>query len=457
MSDNLYQLWGGVHSSQNDDVILFTSKSDTEKSMPPESAIVHFDILLNKAHAKGLRSAGQLNATEYEKLITELDKLLSAHKVGKFDFDSKYEDIHTQIEHHLTQILGDTGKKIHTARSRNDQVTTDMFMFSRALSEEFQTQLTEFSNVLTVSSKKYSKTICPGYTHHQPATVTSFGAILDAFNKMIARDLTKMKNNDEVYDFSPLGAGNGYRSLIPSGNEISAKELGFVKTYENSIDVITNRGEREATLASDIEMTVNHLATISQTLILFSTREFGYLSLADGYTTGSSIMPQKKNPDVLEIVKGKAIIIGGLAQSLRALGRANFIGYNRESQYSKKLIVEIAREIQDIPAMLSGVIKTLKVHEDTMKAACSRGFVTSTGLMELLVIEKNVPMRDAKQLIETAIREARKKGNEDTIDLESYNIAAKNIKQFVEIDAITLQKWQDPDYQFKLIQHHGRP
>lgn len=455
MSKKSNKLWGGVHASTDVDAVNFASASDVTGKSVPENKLVPYDIQTNLAHVKMLQKTGRITLAESKQLIDALKKLLKEYEIGTFVFDPKYEDIHSQIESVITERVGEAGKKIHTARSRNDQVTTDMYLYVHDNINIIVGAISELAGMIDKSVKKYMNVVCPGYTHHQKAVVTSFGDILDAYSVMFKRDVARLKQTKQLYNYSPLGASTGYESLLHIDRNYTAKELGFSVPYKNSIDVISTRGEFEAAFAHGISQFMTHVSMLSQTLITFSSQAYNYVSLADGYTTGSSVMPQKKNPDLLEIMKAKNAYAHSVASGLTSLLQASFVGYNRDSQYSKMLIMQLVEEVQLVPTILSRIINTMTVNKDIMLNAASTDFVTSTGFMELLVSEKQLALRDAKRLVEKAVAFSIK-ANSNLISKDAIDYAIKQTGVKVSLNEQQLLEWQNPEFQLERCRNASR-
>jgi len=441
------KLWGGAHASSDQDALLFASSSDVTSKPVPENILIPFDIATNQAHIAMLNKVNLLSSEEFTTLKNELSILQHEYESGAFKFDPKFEDIHSQIESVLKDRIGDPAKKMHTARSRNDQVTTDMYLFLRSSLDDTINSMVELVAAGRKIAKKHSETICPGYTHHQKAVVTSFGDLLNAYVVMFERDISRLKQTKELYDYSPLGATTGYESLLALDYKFTAKKLGFARTFVSSIDVISTRGEFETAVAQGIAHFMTHVSMLAQTLITFSSQAYGFITIADEYTTGSSAMPQKKNPDMLEIMKAKNVYTHSVESGLSSLLQAAFVGYNRDSQYSKMMIMQLFDEVKTVPVILSKILHTMVINEGAMSDASSGDFITSTGFMELLVAEKKIALRDAKQLIEKAISFS---VNIHKIDRAAFNKAIKETGVDVDISDDQLSIWQTAEYQLSV-------
>lgn len=454
MADNKpsKNLWGNAHSKKvAEDVILFTASRDTAHTLPADQKLIPFDIKTNLAHSKMLAKIGVLTAREYKEIGEVLEELEVEYEKGNFNIDDEFEDIHSQIEYEVTKRVGEAGKKLHTGRSRNDQVTTDMFLYLKETSQELIEQLESFLDELKKQVDNHQDTICPGFTHYQKAMVTTYGSVMESFLVGFERDKERILATMNRFDFSPLGSGAGYGSLLPIDSGLTAKELGFKSTYQNSIDVISSRGEFEANLCSDFSILLNRVSILAQTLIVFSLKEFNYVKIADEFTTGSSIMPQKKNPDVLEVIKSKASYIQGQLTALLSVSRGAMIGYNRDTQQTKYIIMDAMDSTLPIMPILEALISSLVLNKQNMEDACSKDFITSAGLMEIIISEKELPMREAKQLVERSIKNSLELGSKDLISYKALNQAIKEMNLSLDINEDELSQWQDPKFQIRRL------
>lgn len=450
-----YKLWGNAFEEAVDSLVFeFTASHDVFPIPAADVALIPFDIKCNKAHIKMLGKQKLISKKEMAQLLGSLEELSIQYHKGAFKLDANLEDVHTNIENWIAQNYGkELAGKIHTGRSRNDQVTTDMFLYLHDEIEKFILSIEDLITTLSDASNKYAHTVCPGFTHHQHATVTSFGLILQSFLTAFERDLISFKDIKSKYNYSPLGACVGYGSLMDIDAEFSAKELGFNAPFKNSIDVISNRGEFEAAFAFCKTQFLNHASNLAQTFILFSTTEFGFIKLADKYSTGSSAMPQKKNPDPLEVIKGLACVANGNLNSLLQINKGNFIGYNRDGQESKYLIYHLIHKSKTIPLILKGIIKTLKVFPNQMESQANKGFINSMGLMEILVTKYKLPMRQSKVLIEKSIKLSIALKESNKVLYKAFTKALKDSNIQIKVNKNEFLKWQDAEFQLnKLLQ-----
>ncbi len=312
--------------------------------------------------------------------------------------------MHSNIESFLIDKYGiEIGGKIHTARSRNDQVIVATRLFLRDYVKKFVEASQNLINELKISSKKYKDYVMPGYTHHQKAMPTTFGEVLLCFKAMFIRDKQKFESWFKIWNKSPLGAMAGYGTTLSIDRSYTTKLLGFDGVEENTIDTVTSRWEAESDFVYAVSSLMTHLSILAQTFILFSSEDMGYLTISDEFCTGSSVMPQKKNPDTLEVIKGKASWVLGQLVSLVSIGKGNLIGYNRDTQWTKYIIVDVVKECLQAPIVITSLIESLKVNKEKMKEATLSGNLYATNYVEKL-IKEGLPMRLAKMKVEKMIK-----------------------------------------------------
>ncbi|MFZ2024679.1 MAG: argininosuccinate lyase [Microgenomates group bacterium] len=449
-------LWGSAFSKQpSAGVLAFTAGRDVVGVPPADSALVPYDTTVNMAHCVMLAKQGIIPVATAAKIVTELGALQKLVTAGKFILDPAKEDVHTNIESWLTKQLGmEIAGQLHTARSRNDQVATDMALYLKDQTIAFVQEITALISVLLVLAKHHQTTIIPGFTHHQHAMVTTLGHICLGFASMILHDAKKVTQWMELHDVSPLGSIVSYGTSHPIDSAYIAALLGFAKSNINSLDMVMNRWEAEADLAYALSSLMNHCSSIAETLILWATPEFGMISLADQYSTGSSIMPQKKNPDPLEVIKAKTSVVHGCLSSLLGIGKANFIGYNRDTQWTKYLIMDVIHECAFVPSVLAGVLQTLIVHTESMAGWCTKNFIGATTVMEQLTATYHVPMRQAKIAVEKAVLYSKKN---DTIQTIALHKALKELHIAVSVTKEEISAWQDPKTSISLTKSAGGP
>ena len=439
------RLWGARFSRQpSEEVIAFLAGRDVAGVRPYDEALIPMDILGNRAHVVALFGQGLITKKDAQAILRALRQVERQHKQGKFALDPSKEDVHTNIESAVTHIGGaEHGGKIHTGRSRNDQVALDLRLYLREVALRCIEELLTLTEVLVAQAGQYAAEVMPGYTHHQHATFTTFGHLMLAYAYQVHRNIGRFKHWFNLFDRCPLGAAAGYGTSLVADRERTAELLGFQGPHENSLDSVMNRQEAEAHLGFALCMMMNQLGSMAQTFLLLSTAEFGMIRMDDMYCTGSSIMPQKKNPDCLEIIKGKAAVAQGRLVSLLSLGQSAFMGYNREAQLGKYVIMDMIADAMPCIGIMRGIIKTLKVNSKRMLELCAQGFLGSTSLTEYLCAEKGLPFRRAKHLVECAVRHSEEQGKQ-SVSFEALTAACEQLKVTLDVTAADVAAAQDP-------------
>jgi argininosuccinate lyase len=450
------KLWGSAFEKEpSEAVIKFTAGRDVYSVAPVDYKLLPYDIWGNKAHCVMLCKQKIISKKDAQVILKGLSEIEALSQKGKFILDPAKEDVHTNIEQWLIKKYGiEHAGKLHAARSRNDQCSLDTRLYLKDQVLAFLDKNILLSKSLIDQAQKYQNYVMPGFTHHQHAMVTTFGHILTAFASMITRDSKRFISWFKLHNFNPLGNAVSYGTTFSIDQKLTTKLLGFDFPEVNSLDGITNRWEAEADLGFSITVLMNHLSLMAQTLILFSTSEFGMVKLADQFSTGSSIMPQKKNPDPLEVIKGKAGFSTGFLQSLLSIGKANFIGFNRDSQWTKYLITDLADECLPAAKVVEEAIKTMKVNKKKMVHWCHIGFIGATTLLEQITTQYQLPFRKVKILIEKAVKFSKGK---EKVTYQALKKAIKEEKIAIKISPKQVKKWQDPTEIIKLTKSFGGP
>ncbi len=450
------KLWGtAFKKAPKESTIKFTAGRDVYSKNPADYNLIPYDIWGNKAHCVMLYKQGLINKKDAKVILKGLKEIESLWKKGKFQLDPSKEDVHTNIESWIIKKYGiDNAGKLHTARSRNDQSSLDIKLYLRDKVLAFLKANISLIKTLLAKEKKYKDLVMPGFTHHQHAMVTSFNHTLMAFASMLLRDNKRFENWFNLHNFNPLGSIAAYGTSFSIDKKLTAKFFGFYGLEENSLDTITNKWEAESDLAFAITVLINHLSLIAQTFIIFSTPEFSFVQLDEKYSTGSSIMPQKKNPDPLEVIKAKASFASGILQSLVGIGKGNFIGYNRDSQWSKYFIMDLVEECITAPEILKEIVETLIINKNKMKEWAQKSFIGATSVVEQLVSNHRIPFRKAKVIVEKAIKYSQDK---DKITYQALLKALNQEKSKVKIKKNEITKWQDPEWIIKQLKSHGGP
>ncbi|MCA9594121.1 MAG: argininosuccinate lyase [Myxococcales bacterium] len=366
------------------------------------------DIQGSMAHARGLASAGVISDQEAKTLVSGLEQVASEIESGKLVWDRQKEDVHMNVEARLTEIVGAVGGKLHTGRSRNDQVATDLRLWSRRKAEEAISAVAELGRVIVDRAETEIDTLMPSYTHLQRAQPSRLSHHLMAWQELLFRDRARLRDALTRLNESPLGAGAVAGTGFPLDREATARALGFERAMKNSLDATASR-DFLMELASGLAILGVHLSRMGEEIVLWSTQEFGFMTLSDRFATSSSMMPQKKNPDVAELVRGKSAILIGTVTSLLVLEKSLPFGYGRDLQEDKRPIFDAFDAALTCLRALSGAIATATFHRERLAAALGGGHVCATDLADLLV-QKGVPFREAHHVVGAIVRAAEERG-----------------------------------------------
>ena len=372
------------------------------KDPPLDNVLIPYDCKASIAHARMLGEMGYLENNEVEKLVMELENIINLHREDNFTIQVSQEDCHTAIEEYLVEQLGDVGKKIHTARSRNDQVLTALRLYYKEALQEIIDLGESWIKVLEKFGEENYDVSFPGYTHMQKAMPSSMAMWAGAYTDGMKDDLSMLKSVANLIDQSPLGSAAGYGVPIKIDKEMTAREMGFDRVQKNPIYCQISRGKFELSILhglGQIMLTINRLAS---DLILFSMAEFGYVSLPDHFCTGSSIMPQKNNPDVLELLRGSYHIISGYETQVKGLTANLISGYNRDIQLSKEPVMQGINLGIDCLKINAAVIEALKVNKDICDTAMTDELFATEKAYKL--VEKGIPFREAYRQVADAIK-----------------------------------------------------
>ena len=366
-----------------------------------------YDIEGSVAHAEMLAAQKIITQKDLKAIQSGLQSIQKEILAGTFKWSLDLEDVHLNIEKRLTDKIGEAGKKLHTGRSRNDQVATDLRLWLRETIDQSIQKIKTLQLSVVQLADKHQKTIMPGFTHLQVAQPVTFGHHLMAYYEMLQRDLTRFEDARKRMNQLPLGAAALAGTSYPIDRNRVAKKLKFDGVCENSLDAVSDRDFAiEFTFAASLLMT--HLSRFSEELIMWSSPMFGFVEIADGFCTGSSIMPQKKNPDVPELVRGKTGRVTGHLMSLLMLMKAQPLAYNKDNQEDKEPLFDTANTILDVLTIYADMLKSISVNEKNMKEAALKGYATATDLADYLVI-KGVAFRDAHEIVAKAVSTAIKK------------------------------------------------
>ena len=393
------KLWGGRFDEATDAFVArFTASVDFDKRL------YRYDIDGSIAHARMLGKVGILDAQEVAAIVEGLQAIRAEIDAEKFSWSVALEDVHMNIESALIERIGAVGKKLHTGRSRNDQIATDIRLYVRAEIDEVCTLLTKLQRVLVDIADREAATIMPGFTHLQTAQPVSFGHHMLAWHEMLERDFDRFQDCRKRVNLSPLGAAALAGTSYPIDREYTAELLGFDRPTENSLDSVSDR-DFAIELAATSSILMTHLSRFSEELVLWASAQFGFIDLPDRFCTGSSIMPQKKNPDVPELVRGKAGRVIGHLVALLTLMKSQPLAYNKDNQEDKEPLFDLLDTVKDCLFAYSEMMPAIECDRDAMYAAARQGYATATDLADYLV-NKGLPFRDAHEIVGKAVASA---------------------------------------------------
>ena len=380
-------------------------------SLPFDKALYREDIRGSKAHARMLMKQGIISPEDFEAIDAGLDRVLEEIESGAFSLDGGDEDIHMAVERRLTELIGDPGKRLHTARSRNDQVAVDFRLYVLRHDLEIAGLLRELIASLLRVAEEHAETLLPGMTHLQHAQPTNLGYHLMAYASMFRRDVERFENSWERNNLSPLGCAALAGTPHPVDRRQTAEELGFREPTLNCLDSVSDR-DFALEILFNIATMMMHISRLSEELILWSTSEFGFVRLSDKHATGSSIMPQKKNPDIPELLRGKTGRAYGNLMSLLTVMKGLPLAYNKDTQEDKEGVFDSVRTAELSLRVLREMIDEMTVDAKAMEAACARGHLTATDLADWLVKEAGLPFRDAYHIVGNVVNRAEELGKD---------------------------------------------
>ena len=408
------KMWAGRAQEQLDQ-----TADDFNSSIAVDQRMAEQDITGSIAHAKMLAAQGILDAGEVEKIIQGLEGILNDLKAGSLAIDPAAEDIHMFVEQVLTERIGDAGKRLHTARSRNDQVAVDLRLYLRQRSAGLVQQLKALMSVIADQAEANSDAIVPGYTHLQRAQPILFAHHLLAYAMMFSRDVTRLQDAAKRMNESPLGACALAGTTYPTSRQMTAQLLGFDGPCRNSIDAVSDRDFCVELLAA-LSTIMMHLSRFSEEIILWCSWEFHFVELSDAYTTGSSIMPQKKNADMAELVRGKTGRVYGDLMGTLTMLKGLPLAYNKDMQEDKESIFDAFGTVSHCLEVFTPMLQTMKTRKDKMYKAAQEGFINATDLADYLT-RKGMPFRAAYKLTGSLVAECIRTGQVlETVPLERY-------------------------------------
>ena len=426
------KLWAGRFQKETD-----TQVNDFNSSILFDQRMYKQDIQGSLAHATMLGRQGIITKEEADDIVNGLTAILQDIEDGKVEFSMENEDIHMNIEAMLTQRIGPDGKRLHTGRSRNDQVAVDFRLYVKSEIPKIIGMLLDLEKVLTEKAKANTETVMPGYTHMQRAQPTTFAHYMMAYANMIRRDVTRLEDCLERMDECPLGAGALATSSYPIDREFTAHALGFKKPTENSMDSVSDR-DFAIEFLSACSILMMHLSRFSEEIILWCSWEFKFVEMDDAYSTGSSIMPQKKNPDVAELVRGKTGRVYGSLITLLTVMKGLPLAYNKDMQEDKEPVFDAIDTVELCIPVFSAMLKTMTVLPKNMRKAASGGFINATDCADYLT-RKGMPFREAYMIVGRLVNNCLKSGDTlDTLTLRDFR-AVSNLFDGDIYDALALK------------------
>jgi argininosuccinate lyase len=379
-----------------------------------DQRLAEHDIRGSLAHARMLGRCGIIPGADVQAIERGMAAILEEVRSGRFPWSIEREDVHFNIEHRLTELVGDAGKRLHTARSRNDQVATDVRLWLRDEVDDLLALLKRVRGVLLDQAERHAEVLMPGFTHLQVAQPVTFGHHLMAYYEMFSRDTERLADCRKRINRLPLGASALAGTSFPIDRESVARELGFDGVCENSLDAVSDRDFAVEFLAA-AALAMTHVSRLSEELVIWSNPRFGFVAIADRFCTGSSIMPQKKNPDVPELMRGKTGRVYGALMALLTLTKGQPLAYNKDNQEDKEPLFDTVDTLRDVFSLLAEMLPGVEPRPDRMRAALAEGFATATDLADYLV-RKGLPFRDAHEAVARAVRAA-EAGGRDLADL----------------------------------------
>ncbi|RMG56833.1 MAG: argininosuccinate lyase [Gammaproteobacteria bacterium] len=396
MSESEDKLWGGRFSEPTDAFVeAFTA------SIGFDQRLWRHDIEGSRAHARMLNRVGVLSDDELAAILDGLDQVRQEIEQGRLEWSVALEDIHMNIEARLTELIGDTGKKLHTGRSRNDQIATDIRLYLREEIDFLRDEIRRLQQGLLDLAEREADTIMPGFTHLQVAQPVTFGHHLMAWFEMLERDHARLGDCRRRVNVCPLGAAALAGTTYPIDREYTAELLGFERPTHNSLDSVSDR-DFAIEFSAAASLIMMHLSRFSEELVLWTSAQFGFVELPDRFCTGSSIMPQKKNPDVPELVRGKSGRVFGHLISLLTLMKSQPLAYNKDNQEDKEPLFDTIDTLKGSLRAFADMVPHIRANRERMREAARQGFSTATDLADYLV-RKGIPFRDAHEIVGRAV------------------------------------------------------
>lgn len=415
------QMWGGRFASGPDAIM-----EEINASIGFDKKLYAQDIRGSIAHATMLAHQGIISTKDKDQIVDGLDTILSEIENGQFEFSRRLEDIHMNIEARLATLIGPAAGRLHTARSRNDQVALDFRLWVKEELQKTEKALTALIAAFLDRAEEHADTVMPGFTHLQTAQPVTFGHHCMAYVEMFGRDRSRVRHAIEHMDESPIGAAALAGTGFPIDRHMTAKALGFAGPTRNSIDTVSDR-DFALEFLSMASIAATHLSRLAEEIVIWSTPQFGFIRLSDAFSTGSSIMPQKKNPDAAELVRAKTGRINGSLIALLTVMKGLPLAYSKDMQEDKEQVFDAAESLELAIAAMTGMVRDMTIRADRMKAAAGSGYSTATDLADWLVREAGLPFRDAHHVTGRAVALAEQKGCDladlSLADLQSIHAA----------------------------------
>ena len=409
-----HAMWGGRFGGGPDAIM-----AEINASIDVDQRLFREDIAGSRAHAQMLGKTGILTESDVTAILSGLDQIEGEIERGEMAFEPALEDIHMHVEARLRELIGDAGARLHTGRSRNDQVATDFRLYLRRTAEEISEQIQELMAALAHQAKVHHALVMPGFTHLQTAQPVTLGHHLLAYVEMLSRDCERLADATERMNECPLGAAALAGTSFPLDRDMTAEALGFDRPMANSLDAVSAR-DFALELLSVLTILGVHLSRLSEEIVIFASQPFGFLTLSDGFSTGSSIMPQKRNPDAAELIRAKVGKMAGAFTQLTLVLKGLPLAYSKDMQEDKATVFGAFDDMSLCLAAMTGMINDLKPNADTMKEAAEGGFSTATDLADWLVRVAGLPFRDAHHVTGSIVKLA----EDDGLRLDQLSLSA---------------------------------
>lgn len=425
-------LWSGRFEQQASDFA-----QEFGASLPVDQKLYRHDIALSRAHAAMLAEQGVISKEDAQLIERGLESILRRIEMGEFVFNVQDEDIHMAIEKELIADIGEAGARLHTGRSRNDQVATDTRLYAKQRCVELMQDNLALRRTLLEQARRYHQVILPGYTHLQHAQPVLLSHHLLAYAWMFTRDFKRLTQAYEAADASPLGSAALAGTSYPLDRQATARALGFSQVIPNSLDAVSDR-DFLLDLEYACSVCMTHLSRLCEEIVLWSSSEFGFITLSDEFSTGSSIMPQKKNPDFAELIRGKmGRVVGDLVALLITL-KALPLAYNKDLQEDKEGAIDAADTLHDCLRCMDGMLATMKVNEEAMQAQAKKGFLAATDIADYLV-KRGMPFRDAHAVVGRLVLQCEKRGCElEDLDFTDFRAASELVDEDIK-DCLSIE------------------